>query len=72
MARPADPNTAVPLMTRVSADMAQQMRSLAADENCTVAEVVRGLLRASLNQRDAERDQMALDFPATDEGSSAA
>ena len=72
MARPLDPMAAVPVMTRVSADMAQRLRVLAAEESCTVAEIVRGLLREQLNARAPERDQMSLSFDAEEQGRGAA
>ena len=72
MARPLDPMAAVPVMTRVSADMAQRLRSIAAAENVTVAEIVRGLLRDQLDVRAPERDQLALSFDAEALGRGAA
>lgn len=72
MARPLDPMAAVPVMTRVSVDMAQRLRSIAAAENVSVAEIVRGLLRDQLDVRAPERAQLAISFGSEEQGRGAA
>jgi hypothetical protein len=74
MPRHPEPDAAVAVLTRMPVEMAAALKSIAADENRSVAAVVRDLLRAQLHLRDPERDQLALDFDsaADGEGSSAA
>ena len=72
MPRPADPDAAVALLTRVPTDVAAAIKSIALEEDRSMAAVVRDMLRAQLGLRDPERDQLSLDFAAVNEGSSAA
>lgn len=72
MPRPADPNAAVAVLVRVSEETATRLKSMAADENRSMAAVVRDMLRDQLELRDPERDQLAFDFVGDEEGSSAA
>jgi plasmid stability protein len=75
---PADPNARVTLLVRVSEETSQCLKTMAAEQNRSVAAVVRDLLRAQLQIEEQDRlgGQLSLDGlsrtaqPA--EGSSAA
>lgn len=69
MPKPADPNAAVAVLVRVSEATATALKSIAVEENRSMAAVVRDMLRDQLGLRDPERDQLAFDL---NEGSSAA
>jgi len=71
MPKPADPNAAVAVLVRVSEATATTLKSIAAEENRSMAAVVRDMLADQLGLRDPERDQLALDLTLS-EGSSAA
>lgn len=60
---PKDPEAAVPVLVRMSHEMSEQIKSIAADESRSMASVVRDLVRAQLNLPRPERDTLPLDLP---------
>ena len=63
MARPKDPEAAVPVMVRMSFEMSQELRALADSEDRSMAAVARDMLRAQLRLPDPETGTLPLDLP---------
>ncbi len=72
MARPLNPDTAVVVTSRVSEDVAAELRAIAAAEGSTIGVLVRQFIHEALGRREAENPQIALEFDVDEERSSAA